>query len=484
MMHGKIWVESEIGKGTTFHFTARFGIASDSIEHPARHARDHVGHSVLVVDDNQTNRVILRETLRKVGFNVTSASDAHQALEKFQSRYKDSKHFDVLIIDHMMPDMDGYDLLRELKTLSNNSLPLILLYTSSMFAAKEHLANELKRELTGCRIEVLMKPALQSELLASIERLMGTRSLLSESTIAKHHQATSRPMRILLVEDSPLNQAVAIGLLERIGHSVVVAENGKQAIEIWSEQSFDAILMDLQMPIMDGIEATTKIRELERNRLSSSDRPAESYVPIPIVALTAAVMRGDRQRCLDAGMDHYLDKPIVVDQLESVLEAIANTLTASEQRPTDINANTQSRDSGPGNLIASNAIPSPSSAQVSSTSVSSGTPLDLTAPLRRLRCKPEQLKVLLKTLYDEIEQRIGELSRGFENSDIEIVTRAAHSLRSAAQLFSANEISTTATLIEEASRHGDLRSAVDHFERLCQASREARAAIQEWLTVN
>ncbi len=487
MMRGKIWVESELGKGTTFHFTARFGVASNNIEHRSSHASDHLGHSVLIVDDNQTNRVILRETLRKVGFNITSARDAHQAIEKFQARYGDSKHFDILIIDHMMPGMDGCELLRELKAYSSDSFPPVLLYTSSLFAAKEHLINEMKSELPDCRVEVLLKPALQSELLKSIERLLGRSSLPSPSSTEKQHRPTSRSLKILLAEDSPLNQAVAIGLLERIGHRVVVAENGKKAVETWLEQPFDAILMDVQMPIMDGLEATKKIRDLERAKQATSNqspsdpaspnRPTESYVSIPIVALTAAVMQGDRERCLEAGMDHYLDKPIVVDQLESVLEAIATTLlTPEQQTQTEPNASAQSSIAIPEKPILANESSIRTDRPVS--------PLDLTAPLIRLRCKPEQLKVLVKTLYDEIEQRIKELSRGFENSDIEIVTRAAHSLKSAAQLFSANDITSTASLIEEASRQGDLRSAVHNFEQLCTASSDARKAIHDWLIAN
>ena len=469
MMNGKIWVESEVGKGTTFHFTARFGIAdaltSCTSKRDNNNSEDYSGRCVLVVDDNQTNRVILRETLRKVGFMVTSARDAIQAMERFRSHYGESRVFDVLVVDHMMPEMDGVELLRNLKELSGNSLPPILLYTSSTLMPNNRLSKELSDLLPESRVEILTKPALQSELLFTIHRLLGgSRSESAFTATPKRNHTTSRSLHILLAEDSPLNQAVAIGLLERAGHKIVVVENGVQAIKAWSEQSFDAILMDLQMPIMDGIEATGKIRLLEQGRLNQPNASMGASKQIPIVALTAAAMQGDRERCINAGMNYYLDKPIVVEQLEAVLECIADQMNSLSPSSTT---------AMPKSGIPTESVPEPS--------INLEMPLDPTAPLRRLKCNPQQLRVLLKTLYDEIQQRIDELSFGFENADIEIVTRAAHSLKSAAQLFNANEISSTATLIEESSRQGDLRFAVTHFERLCLAASEARDAINKWL---
>jgi HPt (histidine-containing phosphotransfer) domain-containing protein len=181
-------------------------------------------------------------------------------------------------------------------------------------------------------------------------------------------------------------------------------------------------------------------------------------------------MQGDRERCLGAGMTYYLDKPIVVDELKNVLELIANELITDT--PTSFATNSRQRTS-----VNTNNRPR-------ATPSTPESPLDFTAPVKRLRCSQEQLKVLLKTLYHEVEQRINELSDGFENSDIETVTRAAHSLRSASQLFNANNVSLASTLIEEASRQGDLQSAVTHFERLCHAASEARHAIDEWFLNN
>ncbi len=471
LMGGKIWVESSLGHGTTFHFTAKLGAVDATQQKDKTRLVEHAGKSVLVVDDNQTNRVILRETLTKVGFAVITAENGAQAIAHFKSRCAESRPFDLIITDHMMPSMDGEQLIENLKRVDECSMPPILLYTSG---TKPDWHDQLPNS-----VAVLNKPALQSELIDTINELLGIDADDEQTDRAKRKPTSSISLNLLLAEDGAVNQAVALGLLAREGHRVQVVENGMAAVEAWQTGQFDAILMDIQMPIMDGIQATAKIRHLELEQHTDEGSPR-----IPIIALTAAAMKGDRDRCIEAGMDDYLDKPIVVENLNAVLQRVIVSKTSGEFVTARIVE--QNNESSSNELLAtasngSAAIASEEPRNGSIGKKNSSPVLDPTAPLRRLRCKPQQLRVLLETLASESEQRIEQLSSGFESGNIELVTRAAHSLRSAAQLFDAKEVVNAAGKIEESSRLGDLTTAVTQFDNLCVAAGAVDLAIKEWL---
>ena len=306
-MEGRIWVESAPGEGSSFHFTAIFGVGSQAGPVLAEDDAQLARIPVLVVDDNVTNRRILTETLWKWRMVPTAAASAQEALSQMRSAAERGHPFHLVLTDLHMPGMDGFQLAEQIQR--SRSLPdaVILMLTSG----------EQQGDLARCRdlgISIyLTKPVRHAELRAAILRalrgqtgsLAGTMGAsLSESQSLVKTGAMAE-LRILLAEDNLVNQRVAVAILEKAGHQVIVANNGRQALNRWSEQAFDLILMDVQMPEIDGLEATAMIRKRE-------EKTAEH---IPIIALTAHAMKGDQERCLAAGMDAYLSKPIDARQL-------------------------------------------------------------------------------------------------------------------------------------------------------------------------
>ena len=295
-MQGKIWVESEPGQGSRFHFTVRLGAA----EAAQNREPDEVplkGIRVMVVDDNLTNRRILADLLWTWGMQPTSAGSAPEALAQMCRAAGCGQPFTLVLTDVHMPGMDGFDLVERIKRTPNLTHAFILMLTSG-----EHLG-----DLERCRelgiSAYLIKPVRRAELRKAIAAAVLGQShgpaQAREETVARMERAGPGSL-ILLAEDNVVNQRVARAVLEKAGHSVVIADNGRTALLLLEEQPFDLVLMDVQMPEMDGFEATAAIR--------AKDRLTGTHTPI--IAMTAHAMTGDRERCLDAGMDNYITKPI------------------------------------------------------------------------------------------------------------------------------------------------------------------------------
>jgi len=308
MMSGSIVVESEEGKGSTFRFTARFALSTSTSTKPVPADLDLLKNlPVLVVDDNSTNCRILEEMLLGWHLSPTSVADGKEALMAMESAKRIGEDFPLVLIDGFMPEMDGFALVEEIR---NNPLfdgALIMMLTSGGQGSDAARCREL-----GVAA-YLIKPVRKVELLQSILDAMGMRSPeQSNAPIMNLALATEnhRHLRILLAEDNAVNQRLAARLLEKRGYAVVVAGTGKEALSRLKEQSFDLVLMDIQMPEMDGFEATAAIRKEEQR---TGDH-------IPIIAMTAHAMKGDRERCLDAGMDSYISKPVRADELFDAIE--------------------------------------------------------------------------------------------------------------------------------------------------------------------
>jgi signal transduction histidine kinase/CheY-like chemotaxis protein len=322
MMGGRIWVESEVGRGSHFHFTTRIQVADAKEIKVGSIAPPEMlrGVKALVVDDNSTNRRILAGMLKRWEMEATCVELAEEALQQLSAARKAGQPYGLILTDMHMPKMDGFALIERIRQSPELATATIMMLTSA-----GHRGDAARCQELGVAA-YLLKPIRQSELREAIARVLGARA--QEGTIPlitrfslRDAREPSASLRILLAEDNPVNQRLAVRLLEKRGHHVVVAGNGREALEALEKESFDLVFMDVQMPEMDGHEATAAIRAREKG----------SGLHQQIVALTAHAMKGDREKCLASGMDHYLTKPIRPQELDEILEEIKTQRLASAE---------------------------------------------------------------------------------------------------------------------------------------------------------
>jgi len=314
LMGGTIAVESEHGKGSQFHFTANFGVGSGRSSRPIGKVADLEGIPVLVVDDHRTNRIILQEILTSWGMAPELVDSGASALAEMTKAAKNGEPYRIVLLDAMMPEMDGWEVAANVRNDAELADSVLIMLSSSPPSRNAHRAHD-----SGITCS-LTKPVRQSDLLKAITASLGVEvpETGPPKTDSAKDSLPARPLRILLAEDGLVNQKVAVRLLEQRGHTVVVANDGAEAVaatEASDGREFDLILMDLRMPGMDGFEATKEIRNAEKTRGGR----------IPIVAMTASAMAEDREQCTTAGMDGFLAKPIHKDELYKTVETMARS---------------------------------------------------------------------------------------------------------------------------------------------------------------
>ncbi len=439
LMEGKIWVESRPGHGSTFHFMATFDIPDATTPVPGRSRPTQIlGTKVLVVDDNATNRRILDEVLQNWGMVPVSATGADEAYELLQEAVRAGSPIPIVLSDVNMPAIDGFGFVERCRRDEALQSTVFIMLTSATRTGDAALGKKLRIAAQ------LVKPVKQSELYDAIMEGLGMAAPTLESDKQTASAPASGPLRILLAEDSVPNQKLAIGLLSKWGYTTVVAVNGQQAVDrALSDRNFDLILMDVQMPELDGFEATRRIREAER---------AAGLRPTPIIAMTAHAMKGDRERCLEAGMDGYISKPVRAPELSRTIAEFSRSDSA------ECVCDVLERDTA---LPVSNTeVPGPRPASGVANGhksvVENGKLVDWTAALKSVGGDRELLVSVVGAALEEWPMLVGQLNSALPLHDEATVRRVMHTFKSAFRTLGATQASELAEQLETTDRGQEL----------------------------
>lgn len=427
LMNGDIWVESTPGQGSTFHFRIAFEIGEkveDRVDITS--ARMPVSLNVLIVDDNATNRNILANLMSYWGLRATTAPDGSSALENMRAAQRTGDAFDLLLVDVHMPLMDGFTLIQQIIDATDMVMPKTVMLTSAGRTGDAARCREL-----GVHA-YLNKPIKQRDLHEAIRRVMlGDEHEDGEADVFRPSMLRhDRSLKVLVAEDNSVNQELARNLLQNMGHGVTIVEDGHETLKALDHGEYDLVLMDVQMPRMDGIEATSAIRAKER--LTGKH--------IPIVAMTALAMTGDRERCLESGMDGYLAKPLKTRDLYDALE----------------------------NLIVGFGL----GVETSEQPVECRTDDDALGILDNWREEPELMNRLASAFLAECPKLMRKIRFAVDNDDAEALRTAAHSLKGSLGVFSVDDAYEAAMTMENIGKSGDLSHAQQVLSELESLTRK------------
>jgi signal transduction histidine kinase/CheY-like chemotaxis protein/HPt (histidine-containing phosphotransfer) domain-containing protein len=421
LMGGKIWLESMLGVGSVIHFTMEYGRVESAAGNEVAVADELRGLPVLIIDDDATNRWILRGIAERCQMLPAEAASGAEGWTMMEAAVASGQPYRLLLLDQQMPDMDGFEMLQKIREQTQWPQAAVLMLTSA-----DHHAARAKCIDLGVGT-CLAKPIKASELLRSMRKALGKAEVPVAATgAASLRPLTGSPLHILVAEDNAINQRLVTALLEKAGHRVTLASNGNEALSRWRESDFDLILMDVQMPDTDGFEATHQIRHQEQS----------SGMHVPIVATTAHAMMGDRDRCLQAGMDEYLSKPI---DRQELLEVLARQTTKR-----------------------------------SVTTLQNGGPMHSQKPeivnkadvLSRLDGDEDLFREIVVIFLADSQSLVEQVSAAIARQDPEGVERTAHKLKGAVGTFTKGKALSAAQQLETMGRDRDLTHADETFAEL------------------
>ncbi len=440
-MGGKLWVESEAGKGSIFRFTAHFKPAVLEEEKPEQLLLQNQlkGMPVLIVDDNSTNSRILRDMTRSWGMLPAIAHSGYEALAMAEAADHKGELLRLVLLDVCMPGMDGFEVAEKFRNNASLRDTTILLLTSAGQPGEAARCLELKISA------YLLKPVLKADLLSAILTVLGGK-LGQEAALAPHlvtrHSLRESPKkrRVLVAEDNAINQVLIVRLLVKLGHASVLAQNGKEAVALACSQEFDLVFMDVQMPEMDGLDATRAIRQKEKI----------DGTHLPIYAMTAHAMKGDRERCLESGMDGYLTKPIRFSDVEQTLAGLDSEATMADE------------------TIKEN-IP----IAVSDT-------WNKAEAVERLGGDEELLRELVEIFVAESPKLLAKLRDAICSSDADGVMRGAHSIKGELSCLGAIAAANRAQKLETMGSNKEMAGAPEMFRSLEREMQAIKLALVEW----
>lgn len=446
MMGGRLWLESVVGSGSKFYFTAELVVASENQADADRErvtVRGLRNLPVLVVDDNRTNQRILDETLTSWSMRPTVAGSAEEALQHLQSAVLQNTPFPLVIVDALMPQTDGFTLLEQARSQDLLESATILMLSS----ADRQVFSE---RCTNLDISAyLEKPVSQSDLLDAVMTALNGPHF--EPVAVDRITKTNQPLKLLVAEDTPPNQKVIGAILNKRGHSVTIANNGREAVECLVNHDFDVVLMDVQMPTMDGLQATKAIRLMER----------ATNQHIPIIAMTAHAMRGDREKCLAAGMDDYISKPINSAQLIHLVEQHGLKLTT---------------------ITLSSSPLRPTSQQTAAEQTATDAIINMDNALARVGNDHALLLDMVSYFLEDFPGLMQRIRGHWNAGEADEFARCAHSLKGLCANFDADSTAAAAAAVEAIGRSGDLTQAEPAIGHLEAELNRLQSALTAWQT--
>ena len=429
MMGGEIWVESEVGVGSTFHFVVRLGLQTEAssatpIGTDVSALRDM---TVLIVDDNATNRRILEQVVTNWGMNPILVEDGQSALQALEQAKAEGNEVPLILSDVNMPVMDGFELVKRIREQPGLTGATIMMLTSSERGGDAARCRELG--ITRYLTKPIKQASLLKVLLSAIE---ATQPAAPKAPASDPEEAAMPSLYVLIAEDYDVNQKLVTRLLEKRGHRVVLANDGREAVRAFESEKFDLVLMDVQMPEMGGFEATALIREKEK----------ATGGHIPIVAMTANAMAGDRERCIEAGMDAYVAKPLKSKELFQVIRESVESLSGM---------NSDSRNE-----------PQRSTPVASENSqvIDKGSALD------QLEGDEELLGQMVGLILEDCPKFMEDIRAAIARGDAEVLQRTSHTLKGAVSNLQAHTVYEAALRLEMIGRSADLSGAEEALGKL------------------
>jgi len=423
LMGGQLNLTSTVGKGSTFHFTIDVPVIAENIPTQPQSSMQVRGMSVLVVDDNLTNQNILQEMLQSWGMLPTIVANGADALSELERASAAGKPYSLAILDVQMPEMNGFELVEHLRLKPEHAPATVMMLTSAGQRGDAAKCRELG--VAG----YLMKPVSQSDL---FDAMMTALDVPSHSgaqqndlpLITRHSLRESRrKLNLLLAEDNAVNQTLAMRILEKLGHSITIANNGIEAIQHWQNGQFDAILMDVDMPVMGGFEATRLIREQEK----STSRH------IPIIAMTAHAMQGAREECLHHGMDGYVSKPIDTESLWRELDGLTRHINDDNNAP-------------------------------STTAKDTLTIIDFGKARQTMDNSRELFDEIVRLFRRDAPDHLQRIKSALDTNDVDAIRHSAHAIKGMVGIFAAERTMHDAEFIEFNAGNTDLQTAIKDLE--------------------